>query len=104
MDQVVHQQKHECVYDENENPERQDNQRRHEQEQDWPQKRIQDPEQKRGPEQCAEAVVSNPAYHSCRNHHRQSGDRPAENKVSHCHAWAEEIARLVSTCEETLCG
>ena len=83
MNKLVHQQEHDRVHDKDKNPKSQDNERRGQQQEDWPDKRIENSKEKRRADQGANAVVTNAANYSRSHHDRDRRDRPSKNEVSH---------------------
>ena len=76
--EILHEKKHQAIYDEDEKPEREHNQRRHEQEQNRPQESVQDSEEQGRAHERAEAVVTDALDHSRGDHHRDRRNRPAK--------------------------
>ena len=84
VNKIIHEQKQQTVYDENEKPKREHDEWRHEQEKDGPEESIEDAEEQRRTNQGADAVVANSIDDRRGDHHRDRRDRPAEKKMPHC--------------------
>jgi hypothetical protein len=76
-------QKHEAIHDQDEKPQGHQNKRYAEDQQNRADKRVEDPEQKRGAYQGGDGVITNTVNDRRRDHDGNRRCDPAENEMSH---------------------